>query len=68
MKFGQLFEYNRNIFTEKSYTKCVGEASPRPFHKRSKLSLSLDRQSEMLLNLFSFYALVEVHKNILKLR
>ena len=30
MKFGQLLEYNRNIFPEKSYTKCVGEASPRP--------------------------------------
>ena len=26
MKFGQLIEYGmRNIFIEKSYTKCVGE-------------------------------------------
>ena len=26
MKFGQLIEYNsRNIFLEKSYTKCGGE-------------------------------------------
>ena len=26
MKFGQLIEYNvRNIFVEKSYTKCGGE-------------------------------------------
>ena len=32
MKFGQLIEYNtRNIFLEKSYTKCGGEISPRPF-------------------------------------
>ena len=29
MKFGQLTEYNmRNIFLEKSYTKCVGEPIP----------------------------------------
>ena len=27
MKFGQLIEYNmKNIFLEKSYTKCRGEA------------------------------------------
>ena len=32
MKFGQLTEYNmRNIFLEKSYTKCGGETIPRPF-------------------------------------
>ena len=32
MKFGQLIECNmRNIFLEKSYTKCGGETSPRPF-------------------------------------
>ena len=32
MKFGQLVEYNiRNIFHEKSYTKCGGETSSRPF-------------------------------------
>ena len=27
-----------NIFFEKSYTKCGGEASPRPFYKKSKFS------------------------------
>ena len=33
MKFGQLIKYNmRNIFLEKSYTKCREEISPRPFH------------------------------------
>ena len=48
MKFGQLIEYNmRNIFLEKSHTKCGGEASPRPFHITSKLSISPDQQSEM---------------------
>ena len=44
MKFGQLIEYNmRNIFVEKSYTKCVGETIPRPLTKISKLSISLDQ-------------------------
>ena len=32
MKFGRLIDYNiRNIFLEKSYTKCGGETSSRPF-------------------------------------
>ena len=36
-KFGQLIEYNmRNIFLEKSYTKCRGETIPRPFSKKIK--------------------------------
>ena len=44
MRFGQLIEYNmRNIFLEKSYTKCGGETIPRPFSKKSKLSISLDQ-------------------------
>ena len=38
MKFGQLKEYNmRNIFPEKSYTKCVGETSPKPFSEKNKI-------------------------------
>ena len=44
MKLGQLIEYNmRNIFLEKSYTKCDGETIPRPYYKKSKLSISLDQ-------------------------
>ena len=44
MKFGQLIEYNmRNIFLEKSYTKCGGETSPRLFSGKLKLSISLDQ-------------------------
>ena len=40
MKFGQSIEYNvRNIFVEKSSTKCDAETISRPF---SKLSISLD--------------------------
>ena len=32
MKLGQLIEcYMRNIFLEKSYTKCDGETSPKMF-------------------------------------
>ena len=44
IKFGPLIEHNmRNIFVEKSYTKCGGETIPRLFYKKSKLSISLDR-------------------------
>ena len=44
MKSGQLIEYNmKNIFVEKSYTKCAGEIIPRPLSKKSKLSISLDQ-------------------------
>ena len=44
MKLGQLIECNmRTIFLEKSYTKCDGETSPRPFSEKLKLSISLDQ-------------------------
>ena len=34
MKLGQLIEYNmKNIFVEKSYTKCAGETNPDPYLK-----------------------------------
>ena len=43
MKFGQFIEHNlRQIFLEKSYTKCGGETIARYFFKKSKLSISLD--------------------------
>ena len=39
MKFGQSIEYNtRNNFLEKSDIKCGGEAIPRPFSEKSKLT------------------------------
>ena len=48
MKFGQLVEHNmRKKFLEKLYTKRGGETSPRPFLKKSKLSISLDQLSEV---------------------
>ena len=31
----------RNTFVEKSYAKCGRETIPRPFSKRSNLSISL---------------------------
>ena len=46
MKFGRLIEYNmRKIFLEKSHSKWGGETIPRPFSKKSKLSISLDQNS-----------------------
>ena len=56
MKFGQLIEYNmRDIFLEKSYTKCVGETISRSFSIKSKLGISLDQQSKVSYNLFLLY-------------
>ena len=55
-KFGQLIQYNwRNIFLEKSYTKSDGETIPRPFFKKSKLSISLDQYSKVLYILFILF-------------
>ena len=49
MEFGQLIEFNiKNLFVEKSYTKCGEETIPRPFPKKLKLSISLDQQSKVL--------------------
>ena len=69
MKMDQLIEYViRNIFPEKSYIKYGGEASPRPFYKKSKSSISLNQQTGMLQNLFLLYVQVKVYQNILELR
>ena len=44
MKFGRLIENNmKNIFPEKSYTKCGEETSPRLFSEKLKLNMSLDQ-------------------------
>ena len=56
MKYGQLIKYNlKNIFREKSHTKCGGETIPRPFLKKSKLSISLDQCSKVLFVLFLLF-------------
>ena len=42
MKLSQLIECNmKNVFLEKSYTKCDGRTSPRHFTEKLKLSISL---------------------------
>ena len=57
MKFSQLRECNMgNIFLEKSYTKCGGQTSPRPFSENLKLGISLDQFSKVLYSLFLLYA------------
>ena len=44
----------RDIFLEKSYTKCGKETIPRPFSKESKLCISPDQYSKVLYILFLF--------------
>ena len=62
----QLIEYNMgNIFIEKSYTRCGGETSPRPFYKKSNFNISPDQQSEILTSSFLFMSIFEVYQNIL---
>ena len=62
MKFGQSIEYNmRNIFIEKSYTKCDGETSPRPFSEKLKLNTKSFKQFVII------KCQVEDYQNILKL-
>ena len=48
MNFDQLIENEKHFFFQKSYAKFGAEASPRAFYKKTKLSISLDQQSEML--------------------
>ena len=44
VEIGQLIEYNmRNISVEKFYAKCGEETIPKPFSKKTKLSISLDQ-------------------------
>ena len=67
MKFGQLIECNmRNIFLEKSYSKC-GETSPKPFSKKLKLTISLDQWYKVLYSFVFIVWHVEGYRNILKL-
>ena len=56
-KFGQLIECEiRNIFLEKLYTKCGKETIPRPFSKKSKLTISPDQCSKVLHIFFLLFA------------
>ena len=68
MKFGQFIEYNmRNIFLDKSYTHCPGEAIPRPFSEKSKLIISLDRLSKCSTRLNFILSQVDGYRKLLKL-
>ena len=63
MKFSQLTECNmRNTFLKKPYTKCSGETIARPFSKKSKFSISLNWQCNILYSLFFLYAKLSVIK------
>ena len=56
MKFGQLVECDiRNIFLEKSYTKCGVETSPRPLSE-NKNRAYLDQLGKVPDSLFLLYA------------
>ena len=57
----------KRIFLEKLYTKCGRETTTRRFHRKSKLSITLDQESETLYSLFLLYAQLEVYQNIMKL-
>ena len=62
-KFPEIPKYNlRKNFLEKSYTKCGGETIPRPFSKKSKLSISLDQYFQVLYILFSLFAKLGLSK------
>ena len=67
MKFGQLIECNiRNIFLKKSYPKCIGKTSPRPFSEKLKLSISLDQYSKVVYSLLLLYGklrAIEIYQN-----
>ena len=65
MKFGQLIECNmRNIFLQRSFTKCGGETSPRPFSEVLKWAMSLDQWSKVLYSLFLLYGKLRATKYI----
>ena len=66
---GQLIGYNmKNIILVKLYTKCGVKTSPSSFFKKSKLSRSLNEQSEVPYSLFIMNIQVEDYQLILKLR
>ena len=76
MTFDQLIEYNIiKAFLEKPYTKPYNVAEKidvdsdrRPFFKISKLSISLNQQSETLYSLLLMHVQAEEYQNILKLK
>ena len=47
---------HEKYFLEKSYTKCGGQTSSRPFSEKLELSRSEDRWSKVLYSLFLLYS------------
>ena len=45
----------RNVFLEKSCTKCGEETSPRLFSEKLKLDITLDQYSKVLFSLLLLY-------------
>ena len=69
MKFGQLIEYNMTkIFLEKSFTECGRETIPRPFSKKSKLSISQNQYSKNVIYFVLVVCQVDDYRKWLKLR
>ena len=52
----------KNVCLEKSCTKCGGEAIPRPFSKKSKLSIYLDQQPKVSYSLLLLHATLRAIK------
>ena len=52
----------KNVFLEKSCTKCGEEAIPRPFSKKSKLSIYLDQQPKVSYSLLLLHATLRAIK------
>ena len=50
------------IYTRKIIQKHSPEASPRPFHKKSKLNISLHQKSDLLYSLILLFVKVEVYQ------
>ena len=64
IKLGHLLEYNmRNIFVEKSYTKCGGENSTRPYFKKLELNISLDQVLYGLSILYANLTAIKIYWN-----
>ena len=63
LKSSQLVKYNmKNILLGKSFTKCGGETITRPFSKKSKLRISLNKQAKVICSLLTLYAKLRVVK------
>ena len=69
MNSHQLIESSmQSIFLDKTYANYYGEAFPRLFYEKSKLTISLDQHCEIFQRLFLLFVQVEIYQSILKLR